>query len=129
MCPFLGFDPCSLFMSALASDIEDERRPSSSTVSSRLSSNPHQHYPSHYSSHTNPMTGQINPTWFTQNLPQQPYQQYSDSQDTTHTNGSVVQKQQQPQRYQLPFSMYSMDHRRRRRRRIEKKITSLLFFV
>ncbi|CAF5101427.1 unnamed protein product, partial [Rotaria sp. Silwood1] len=29
----LGFDPCSLFMSALASDIEDERRPLSSQTS------------------------------------------------------------------------------------------------
>ncbi|CAF4499825.1 unnamed protein product, partial [Rotaria magnacalcarata] len=29
----LGFDPCSLFMSALASDIEDERRPLPTTLS------------------------------------------------------------------------------------------------
>ncbi|CAF0777106.1 unnamed protein product [Didymodactylos carnosus] len=30
----LGFDPCSLFMTALASDIEDERRPSSKNMNS-----------------------------------------------------------------------------------------------
>ncbi|UJR13836.1 hypothetical protein I4U23_000847 [Adineta vaga] len=76
----LGFDPCSLFMSALASDIEDERRPLSSqtSVSYRPISNNSYGFPSsqYMSSANNPSIGQINPSWMMQQQQQQQHQQH-----------------------------------------------------
>jgi hypothetical protein len=99
----LGFDPCSLFMSALAPDIEDERRPLPSYRPTTNSYNYSSQYPSTVT--TNSSIGQLNPTWSTQQ-PQQQYQHYHDQQTATHSNGTVPQKQQlQPQqRYPISFN-------------------------
>ncbi len=94
-------------MSALASDIEDERRPLPSTLPYRPTTNSH-NYPSQYpSTTTNPSMTQINPPWLTQQQQQQQYQHYHDQQGPIHSNGTTPQKQpqqQQQQRYPLPFS-------------------------
>ncbi|CAF1674789.1 unnamed protein product, partial [Adineta ricciae] len=107
----LGFDPCSLFMSALAPDIEDERRPLPSTLTFRSTNNNSYNYPIQYPPTTNSSVGQINPNWL---LQQQQYQQYHDqqqSQPTIHSNGTMPQKQpqqqqqqQQQQRYPISFN-------------------------
>ncbi|CAF0786591.1 unnamed protein product [Rotaria sp. Silwood1] len=100
----LGFDPCSLFMSALASDIEDERRPLPSTIVHRPITNSY-NYSSQYTPTTNPSIGQINTNWLLQQ-PQQ-YQQYHDQQQQQqqqaiiHSNGTTPQKQQ---RYPISFN-------------------------
>jgi hypothetical protein len=105
----LGFDPCSLFMSALASDIEDERRPLPSTISYRPTTNSY-NYSSQYTPTTNSSVGPINPAWLMQQQQQQQqYQHYHDSQQSNiHTNGTTPQKQQQhqqqQQRYPVSFS-------------------------
>jgi hypothetical protein len=108
---YLGFDPCSLFMSALAPDIEDERRPLPSTISYRQPTNLYNNYSSQYTPTTttnqsigqmNPPTGQMNPSWLTH---QQQYQQhYHDQQPTIHSNGTTPQKQQQQQQQRYPIS-------------------------
>ena len=88
-------------MSALASDIEDERRPSPSAISYRPTANAYNHstpYPP--STTTNASMGHINPAWLTQ----QQYQQYHDQQNALHSNGTTPLKQQQQQRYAMPFS-------------------------
>jgi hypothetical protein len=99
-------------MSALASDIEDERRPLPSTISYRPTTNSY-NYSSQYTPSTNPSMGQINPAWLMQQQQQQQqqqqYQHYHDQQPTTiHTNGTTPQKQQQQQqqqqRYPISFS-------------------------
>jgi hypothetical protein len=93
-------------MSALASDIEDERRPLPTTLSYRPTTNSY-NYSSQYTPTTNPSVGQINPAWLMQ---QQQYQQhYHDQQQTNiHSNGTTPQKpqqqQQQQQRYPISFS-------------------------
>ena len=90
-------------MSALASDIEDERRPSSSILSSRLTSN-YQAYPSQY-----PSLGQTNAGWYSQQHQQAPsYSQYHDPQVSLHTNGTTPQKNLQ-QRYPPSFSKTSIE--------------------
>ena len=91
----LGFDPCSLFMSALASDIEDEQKPMPTNFSFYRPTMNSFNYPQQYST-TNPPIGQINPNWLTQ---QQQYHQYHDS----HSNGTTKQQQQQ-QRYPNLFN-------------------------
>ncbi len=116
---YLGFDPCSLFMSALASDIEDERRPLPSTISYRPTTNSY-NYSSQYppstttTTTTNSSMGYVNPAWLTQQQQQQQpqqqqqqqqqYQHYHDQQTTLHSNGTTPQKQQPQQRYPMPFS-------------------------
>jgi hypothetical protein len=81
-------------MSALASDIEDERRPlpSQTSLSHRPTSNSYGFSSSQYTSTTN------NPSWMMQQ-PQQPYHHY-------HEQSTTPQKQHQQQRYPLPFSNY-----------------------
>ncbi len=81
---FLGFDPCNLFMSALASDIEDEQRPlpSQTSLSYRPTLNSYG-----YSSNTN------NSSW----MPQQ-YHQYHEKQQRyppSFSNYSLCDKQNQ----------------------------------
>ena len=104
----LGFDPCSLFMSALASDIEDERRPSPSILSSRLTNN-YQVYPQSH--------GQMNNGWFphgtaTSQIPPS-YPSYHEAQAIPlHSNGTtnsqkVIQPQQQQQQQRFPPSSFS----------------------
>jgi hypothetical protein len=83
-------------MSALASDIEDERRPlpSQTSVSYRPTSNSYGFSSSQYIPPTNNSSiGQINPSWTIQ---QQQYHQY-------HEQPTTPQKQP---RYPLPFSKY-----------------------
>ncbi|UJR33366.1 hypothetical protein I4U23_020814 [Adineta vaga] len=103
----LGFDPCSLFMSALASDIEDERRPLPSSLSYRPTTNSHT-YPTQYPTTTNSSVGQINPNWLLQQQHYQHYHDHQQSQPAIHSNGTTPQKQQQQQqqqqRYQIPFN-------------------------
>ncbi|CAF1108825.1 unnamed protein product [Rotaria sordida] len=100
----LGFDPCSLFMSALASDIEDERRPLPSTIVHRPITNSY-NYSSQYTPTTNPSIGQINTNWLLQQQQPQQYQQYHDQQAIIHSNGTTPQKQQQQQqRYPISFN-------------------------
>jgi hypothetical protein len=82
-------------MSALASDIEDERRPlpSQTSLSHRPVSNPYGFSSSQYTSTT------TNPSWMMQQQQQPPqYHHY-------HEQSTTPQKQQQ-QRYPLPFSKY-----------------------
>lgn len=91
-------------MSALASDIEDERRPSPSAISYRPTANAYNHsapYPPS-TTNTNPSMGHINPAW----LSQLQYQQYHEQQNALHSNGTtpMKQQQQQQQRYAMPFS-------------------------
>ncbi|CAF3016204.1 unnamed protein product [Rotaria sp. Silwood2] len=97
----LGFDPCSLFMSALASDIEDERRPLSSqtSLSYRPTSNSYGFSSNQFISTTNnPSIGQINSSWMMQQQQQQPQQQqYHHYQEQPTTP-------QRQQRYPLPFN-------------------------
>jgi hypothetical protein len=83
-------------MSALASDIEDERRPlpSQTSVSYRPTSNSYGFSSSQYTN--NPSTGQINPSWTMQPQQQQQYHHY-------HEQPTTPQKQP---RYPLPFSKY-----------------------
>jgi hypothetical protein len=97
-------------MSALAPDIEDERRPLPSTISYRPTTNSY-NYSSQYTSTTNPSIGQIHQAWLTQ---QQQYQHYHDQQTTIHSNGTTPQKpqqqqQQQQQRYPISFSKQKMN--------------------
>jgi len=92
-------------MSALAPDIEDERRPLPSTISYRPPTNSYNNYSSQYTpTTTNPSIGQMNSSW----LPhQQQYQHYHDQQSTIHSNGITPQKQQQQQqRYPISFSKF-----------------------
>jgi hypothetical protein len=87
-------------MSALASDIEDERRPLPTTLSYRPTTNSY-NYSSQYTPTTNPSVGQVNPAWLIQ---QQQYQNYHDQQQTNiHSNGTTPQKPPQ-QRYPISFS-------------------------
>jgi hypothetical protein len=106
-CFRLGFDPCSLYLSALAPDIEDERRPlpTQNNLLYRPTTNSYD-FPSQYTSTSNNQPiGQINPSWMMQPQQQPPpppqqqqhYHQYHEQQPTT------PQKQQ---RYPLPFSKY-----------------------
>ncbi|CAF1059106.1 unnamed protein product [Adineta ricciae] len=89
----LGFDPCSLFMSALASDIEDERRPSSSQTSAS-------HRPTSTNSYGFPSSQHIsstnNPSWMMQQQQQQ-QQQYHQF----HEQPTTPQKQP---RYPITFN-------------------------
>ncbi|CAF3915495.1 unnamed protein product [Rotaria sordida] len=94
----LGFDPCSLFMSALASDIEDERRPplsSQTSLSYRPTSNSYGLSSNQFISTTtatnNPSMGQTNPSWMMQQQQQQQYPHYQEP-------------SQRQQRYPLPFN-------------------------
>lgn len=86
-------------MSALASDIEDERRPLSSQTSAsyRPTSNSYG-FPSNQfiSSTSNPSLGQINPSWMMQQQQQQYHHHYQEPPTTP----------QRQQRYQIPFSKY-----------------------
>jgi hypothetical protein len=92
-------------MSALAPDIEDERRPLPSTISYRPTTNLYNNYSSQYTpTTTNPSIGQINPTWLIQQQQQQQYQHYHDQQTTMHSNGTTPQKQQQQQQQRYPIS-------------------------
>jgi len=97
----LGFDPCSVFMSALASDIEDERRPSPSILSSRLTNN-YQVYPQ--------SLGQMNTGWYPQGAAtsqiQTSYPSYHEAQQIPlHSNGTTnSQKLIQPQQRFPPSS-------------------------
>jgi hypothetical protein len=83
-------------MSALASDIEDERRPlpSQTSLSHRPVSNPYGFSSSQYTSTT------TNPSWMMQQQQQQQPQYHH-----YHEQSTTPQKQQQP-RYPLPFSKY-----------------------
>jgi len=89
-------------MSALAPDIEDERRPLPSTISYRPTINPFNYSSQYTPTTTNPSIGQINPAWLTQQ--QQQYQHYHDPQTTMHSNGTTPQKQQQQQQQRYPIS-------------------------
>lgn len=95
---FPGFDPCSLFMSALASDIEDERRPipSQTSVSHRPVSNTSYGFPSSQYVNNSSSVGQVNPSWTMQQQQQQ--QQY-------HYHEQPTTPQKQP-RYPLLFSKH-----------------------
>ncbi|CAF2213304.1 unnamed protein product [Rotaria magnacalcarata] len=100
----LGFDPCSLFMSALASDIEDERRPLSSqtSVSYRPTSNSYGFPSNQFISTTNNLSqGQMNSSWMMQQHPQQQQQQQQQQYHHYQEPPTTPQKQQ---RYPLPFN-------------------------
>ncbi|CAF1006502.1 unnamed protein product [Rotaria sp. Silwood1] len=100
----LGFDPCSLFMSALASDIEDERRPLSSqtSLSYRPTSNSYGFSSNQFISTTNnPTIGQINSSWMMQ---QQQQQHQPPQQQQYHHYSEQPTTPQRQQRYPLPFN-------------------------
>ncbi|CAF3535966.1 unnamed protein product [Rotaria sp. Silwood1] len=102
----LGFDPCSLFMSALASDIEDERRPLSSqtSLSYRPTSNSYGFSSNQFISTTNnPSIGQINSSWMMQQQQQQQQHQPPQQQQYHHYSEQPTTPQRQ-QRYPLPFN-------------------------
>ena len=86
-------------MSALAPDIEDERRPLPSAISYRPTTNSY-NYATQYppsTTTTNSSMGHINPAWLTQQQQQQQqqqYQHYHDQQTALHSNGTTPQKQQ-----------------------------------